>query len=176
VWLATKASLKDHLHFYKLYFRGISNMKTNDHVQCHILKMGTHRCHVELQGPTKWPYRLLWLGVGNGGTLCQVNRGLLFKVPRALLVWGQLPKKGKLHKALTSESVEKEMLIAAVLAEWDLEHVKFYLHPSLYQLKCKVPKTCKEGISPLNVGFSSRKLLDFFFIISIPCFPYTPEN
>ena len=30
---------------------------------------------------------------------------------------------------------KKEMLIAAVLAEWDLEHVKFYLHPSLYQLK-----------------------------------------
>lgn len=71
-------------------------------------------------------------------------------------MWGQLPKKGKLHKALTSESVEKEMLIAAVLPESDLEHVKFYLHPSLYQLKLKVPKTCKEGISPLNVVFSGR--------------------
>ena len=77
-------------------------------------------------------------------------------VPRALLVWGQLPKQGKLHKALTSESVEKEMLIAAVLPESDLEHVKFYLHPSLYQLNLKVPKTCKEGISPLNVVFSGR--------------------
>lgn len=107
LWLATKASPKDHLHFYRLYFQGISNMKTKDHVQCHILKMGTHRCHVELQGHTKWPYRLLWLGVGNGGTLCQVNRDLLFKVPRALLVWGQLPKKGRLRKALTSKSVEK---------------------------------------------------------------------